>query len=341
MGRNRPCTENIEKMPKKNLDYFLYCFENLRRDARMGGAPHKPVLLLSLIDQFENFELAGNRVLITPELIASFKATWSTLVESQHSMSFAMPFFHMSSEPFWKLIPNDGCGIWVESKSAMRRIRNLQTAVRYAEIDDSLALLLEKKEYRATLRQFLLSHYFPQKSSLFINENAGKSIVNAIEKEIESENPNAYQNHLKVLSGTKTQEEFEEEIAIRGGIFKRKIPQIYDYTCCISGFGISTNFSLANLVEACHIRPISQSFDDTLSNGIALCPTLHKAFDAGIFSISDDYEILVSKKIREKDSSQNISQFDGLKVRLPKEQRHWPSPENLKWHREKVFEKGR
>jgi len=328
-------------MTEQSLDYFLHRFEKLRRDEKMGGAPHKPVLLLSLIDQFENADLTGNRVSITPELIASFKSNWSKLVESEHSMNFAMPFFHMNSEPFWKLIPNDGCEIWVESKAAMRRIGNLQTAVRFAEIDESLARFLEGKESRDALRQMLLSRYFPQKSSLFHNENGGKSIVAAIEREIESESPADYQNRLKALSETKTQEEFEEEIAIRGGLFKRKIPKIYEYTCCVSGFGISTNFSLANLIEACHVRPIRQSFDDTLSNGIALCPTLHKAFDAGIFSISDNFEILVSKKIREKDSPQNIGQFEGLKIRLPKEKNHWPNPENLKWHREKVFEKGR
>lgn len=328
-------------MIEKNLGYFLSRFEKLRRDEKMGGAPHKPVLLLSLIDQFETAELTDNRVFITPELIASFKSNWSKLVESEHSMSFAMPFFHMRSEPFWKLVPNEGCEIWVESKSAMRRISNLQTAIRFAEIDESLARVLEKKEGRDALRHMLLLRYFPQKSDQFQNGNGGRRIVDAIEKEIESESPTDYQNRLKSLSESSSQEEFEEEIAIRGGVFKRKIPKIYDYTCCVSGFGISTNFSLVNLIEACHVRPISQSFDDTLSNGIALCPTLHKAFDAGIFTISDEFEILVSKKIRENASPQNIRQFDGLKIKLPVEENHWPNRENLEWHREKVFEKGR
>jgi len=276
------------KMTEKNLGYFLHRFEKLRRDEKMGGAPHKPVLLLSLIDQFENAYLSGNRVFITPELIASFKSNWSNLVESEHSMSFAMPFFHMNSEPFWKLIPNEGCEIWVESKSAMRRISNLQTAVRFAEIDESLARFLEKKESRDSLRRLILSRYFPQKSSLFHNGDGGTKIVESIEKEIESESPADYQNRLKSLSESASKEEFEEEIAIRGGLFKRKIPKIYDYTCCVSGFRIATNFSLTNLIEACHVRPISQSIDNSLSNGIAICPKLHKAFDAGIYTISDD-----------------------------------------------------
>lgn len=330
-------------MIDKSLPFYLKVFENLRRDEKshLGKAPHKPVLLMSLIDQYENFGLTGYRVFITPELIATFKSNWSKLVETGHTMDFAMPFSAMSGEKFWKLIPNEGCELWVESQPAMRKIGNLQTAVRFAEIDEPLAKLLEEEETRVTLRQMLLEKYFPNKRSNFNGSNDSQNLIKTIEKEIESANATEYQAHLKSLERNIKTIDFEIEIAIRGGLFKRKIPQIYDYTCCISGFGISTNFSLSNLIEACHIRPISQSFDDTLSNGIALCPTLHKAFDAGIFSISDNYEVLVSKKIREKDSSQNIGQFDGLKIRLPKEKNHWPNPENLKWHRAKVFEKGR
>ncbi len=330
-------------MNEKSLSFYLNAFEKLRRDEKshLGKAPHKPILLLSLIDQFESQHLSGNRVFITPELIASFKSNWSKLVETGHTMDFGTPFSAMGSEIFWKLVPNEGCELWVKSRSALRRIGNLQTAVSFAEIDESLARLLEKKESRSSLRQLLLEKYFQGKSSGFNGTNDGLKIIETIETEIESSNANDYQAHLKSLKNSITKEDFEIEVAIRGGLFKRKIPEIYGFTCCISGFGISTNFSLVNLIEACHIRPISQSFDDTLSNGIALCPTLHKAFDAGIFTISDDFKILVSGKIREENSPQNIGQFDGLRIRLPIAENHWPSPKNLQWHRNNKFEKGR
>lgn len=249
-------------MSDKNLQYYFHLFEKLRRDDKpyLGGkAPHKPILLLSLIDQYENLGLTGNRVFMTPELIASFKSNWSNLVETDHTMDFGMPFSAMDGEPFWKLIPNDGCELWVKSREAMRRMRNLQTAVRFAEIDESLACFLEKKESRDVLRRFLLEKYFPSKSSSFHDETGAQKLISSIETEIETVNPAEYLAHLKAMENSMKTERFELEVALRGGLFKKKIPLIYGYTCCVSGFEISTSFSPANLIEACHVRPISQS----------------------------------------------------------------------------------
>lgn len=35
------------------LTYYIHCFQKLKRDHKNGGAPHKPILLLSVIDLFE------------------------------------------------------------------------------------------------------------------------------------------------------------------------------------------------------------------------------------------------------------------------------------------------
>jgi putative restriction endonuclease len=51
-----------------------------------------------------------------------------------------------------------------------------------------------------------------------------------------------------------------------------------------------------SMVDACHIVLFAETHDDTISNGIALSPTIHRAFDRGLLSISDDYRVLVHKK---------------------------------------------
>ena len=33
----------------KDLSYYVHCFTSLKRDNKNGGAPHKPILLLSVI----------------------------------------------------------------------------------------------------------------------------------------------------------------------------------------------------------------------------------------------------------------------------------------------------
>lgn len=326
-------------MPAKSLDYYCRAFSRLHRDNKMGGAPHKPVLLLSILDAFEYQEIVDNRIFITPELIGLFKANWTAFVITEHQPRFALPFYHMRSEPFWKLVPNDGCEIWVESRSAMKGISNLVTAVNHALIDSELEHLFKNPQSRSVLRTTLIGRYFPHSAISSVGEK-GLKMIELVESNMVKE-PSQPEYLSKLKSQESLSEEEEEDVVIRGGLFKRLIPRIYGYSCCISGMSINTSFNAATLIEACHIKPFSVSFDDSLSNGLALCPTLHKAFDAGILSISENFRVLVSNKIYERESPQNISQFAGKLISLPNNKAHFPRIENLKWHSENVFEKGR
>jgi len=105
---------------KKDLLYYIHCFTHLKRDMKNGGAPHKPILLLSIIRLFENGIFINNQIYVLPELVASFKTNWNKLVTTNHFPIFTLPFYHLCSEPFWKLVPNAGCkaAMWVQSKTA-------------------------------------------------------------------------------------------------------------------------------------------------------------------------------------------------------------------------------
>lgn len=329
-------------MENRDVAFYQYAFLHLRRGekAGKGKSPHKPILLLSILDCFDHNLITSNRIHITPELIGFFKANWSQFVRTEHDTRFALPFFHMRSEPFWRLTPNDGCEIWVESKAAMRSLGNLQTAVRYAEIDEALFNLLQRKDLRDAFRHLLLEAYFPH-ATIDSAGNAGLNLVHFIENQLQNSPSDEYVSQLKELKSKIQASDFEEEVAFRGAIFKRQIPKLYGYTCCISELKIDVSFNSTTLIEACHIKPFSKSFDDTLSNGIALNPTLHAAFDAGLFTILDNFTIKVSSKIGESDSPHSIGKFNGKKMRLPPELEHLPKIENLRWHQRNVFEKGR
>jgi putative restriction endonuclease len=51
---------------KEKLPYYIHCFTHLKRDFKNGGAPHKPILLLSIIDLFEKGILSDNQHLCYP-----------------------------------------------------------------------------------------------------------------------------------------------------------------------------------------------------------------------------------------------------------------------------------
>jgi putative restriction endonuclease len=91
------------------------------------------------------------------------------------------------------------------------------------------------------------------------------------------------------------------------------------------------------MIDACHIVPFSESHDDTISNGISLCPNLHRAFDRGLISIDEDYKVIVSSSFSESSVDYSIKQYEGKELFLPKDYEHFPSANNLLWHKNNSF----
>jgi putative restriction endonuclease len=81
---------------------------------------------------------------------------FSKIERGEQEQIIALPFYHLCSEPFWKLIANAGCEKWIESKSSMRSFGNLTTAVKYALIDKELSDLLLIPENRDILKRLIV-----------------------------------------------------------------------------------------------------------------------------------------------------------------------------------------
>ena len=88
------------------------------------------------------------------------------------------------------------------------------------------------------------------------------------------------------------------------------------------------------MIDACHIIPFSESHDDTITNGISLCPNLHRAFDRHLITLDDDYRV-VMKPFAEDESIYSIKQFEGKQILMPENVKHYPKQENLEIHRER------
>ncbi len=320
-------------MPLKDLTYYSGRFENLRRDLKNGGAPHKPILLISLIQGFQQGLYKTTEITITPELVGLFKSNWNKLVTTNHQCLFTLPFYHMNSEPFWRLMPNIGCEIWVKSKSSMRSFANLTTAIKYAVIDKELKEFFLKKEDSNVLVQILLEKYFPRTKEKFDFE--GNHYISDIENQIVKDPKEIYEKRLLTIRMELDNEAFQEEVFVRSNVFKKEIPKIYNYTCCISGLRIDAIDNIS-MIDACHIIPFSESYNDTITNGIALSPTLHRAFDRGLISIDNNYKVLVNNNFSEINRTPyNIKQFTGIKLLLPSNEHFFPSFDSLTYHREK------
>lgn len=117
--------------------------------------------------------------------------------------------------------------------------------------------------------------------------------------------------------------------------FRRKVREAYDHRCAISGLELRNGGGRPE-VQAAHIRPVEKQGSDSVRNGLALSGTLHWMFDRGLISVAEDRTILVSSNKVSADVIDRLLMSD-RKLRLPRDARNAPHPENLRWHRENVF----
>ncbi len=117
--------------------------------------------------------------------------------------------------------------------------------------------------------------------------------------------------------------------------FRRKVRDAYDFRCAISGLRLRNGGGRPE-VQAAHIRPVENQGSDSVRNGLALSGTLHWMFDRGLISVADDHSILVSRNKVPSEVVDRLVRPQG-RLWLPHDQRNWPHPENLRWHRETIF----
>jgi putative restriction endonuclease len=251
------------------LSNYVQKYSKLRVDRSKGmPAPHKPVLLLSIIEGISKKEIEDNRIYITPELVAQFKDYWHQLVtDTRFTSNFSLPFYHLKSDGFWHLKMLAGKELILTSSYSIKSLMQLKQTIDYAYLDEVLFSLLLNEHTRQVLRQTLLTTYFSK-----ANPSSENNLIGEIIHQILHDPSEVYK--------TKAADFDEEEVFVRSGVFKKQIPKVYNYTCSISGMRIITDAEV-QMIDACHIIPFSESHDDTISNGISLCPNLHRAFDRG------------------------------------------------------------
>jgi len=311
------------------LAQYLKKLTALKVDRSKGApAPHKPILVLSILQLIAAGQISENKIYITPALVACFKDIWHALVQNpRFSSNFALPFYHLKSEGWWHLQTFPGKEILLTSSNSIRSFSHLKEAVAYASLNNDLYELLQDAANRTQLMQALLQHYFGQILDGILNAT-GYGITEKFEEQILHDESSVYKTRTAIAD--------EEEIFIRGGIFKKVVPRIYNYTCCITGMRLVANREV-QMIDACHIVPFADSHDDTISNGLSLCPNLHRAFDRYLISIATDYRVLVSPHILESTGNYSIKNLRGKEILLPTQSEYLPSIENLQKHNDRFY----
>lgn len=299
---------------------------------KYGPAPHKPILLLAVIEAFDKGEIINNRIEPSGELLVRFRNIWDQLVHTRHTPNFSLPFFHLKNEKgkFWALKTFPGRKLPVTKSSSIKSYRALVECVAAAKLSEEFYIQIMDPVQRDVLRQTILSTYFPNQEL-----NTGNEVTTqAIQKEILFDPSHNYARKVKRIITEKPKAEVEEELVMRSMTFRKAVKQVYNQQCAVTGLKIDFSTTMS-MVDACHITPFADTHDDTITNGIAMSPTIHRAFDRGMLAISDDYTILIHKNVRDYSPSNGLIEYQNRSIFLPEDEKFYPSLSRLQEHRQR------
>ena len=92
------------------------------------------------------------------------------------------------------------------------------------------------------------------------------------------------------------------------------------------------------MLDAAHIRPYSLGGTHEPNNGILLRQDVHTLFDRGYLTVTPEYRVEVSGRIREEfDNGKEYYAIHGQSIHIPEAMEFRPSRQSLIWHNEAVF----
>ena len=325
-------------MNNRILQDYIQRLRNLQDRRR---TPHKPFLLLIIIEMLDCGELSENHIPF--EAIEKKKPFFAALIEVFNSLkgsnwrpSIHNPFFHLKTNGFWHLDPIELQARHAGDTPSASQLRNMCAA---AKVDANLFLLLAMPDYRAILRQTLISFYFSEMQDAIERVIAEHRDIGCehIEAHIEAYRQQLIQDTQHPFLMQRDIASVQTETPVRSAGFRQAVMQIYDYTCAVCALNIRAS-SGESVTDAAHIIPFSVSYNDDIRNGMSLCKLHHWAFDAGLISVSETYQVVVSPFMTEHGPTASmLARLHDRQIWLPCGEAYRPAPEALAWHRETVM----
>lgn len=309
---------------RERLNHYLHKIQRLRLGRSRGApAPHKPLLLLSVLDLIEQGAITTNRITPSPQLVETFIRYWKHVSTGQ-ARPF-MPFNHLRSSGFWHLQPHEGQETTLAHAHTFSTMSHLAGVVAYASFDDDLFGLLLDPATREAIRQTIIETHLPEQRSVIEGITNENRAISNVEQALlqQAEQPSTGVN--------------VPESPTRSAAFRGVIMNLYDYTCAACRLRIIT-LDGASAVDAAHIIPFSKSHDDGIGNGLALCKLHHWAFDNGLMSLDDKYKLLVSDAFDERGHpALLLRNLRNESILLPAQKPFFPALHAVRWHRANKF----
>lgn len=256
-------------------------------------APHKPLLILLAIDKLINSNIED---LYYREIEKELKTLLDIYGPNRKR--------HCPEEPFVRLV---GDGIWrVSQETDLHRIsaKALRDNDVYGGFDRKISESLKNNvDLRNEVILSILNEHFPRSLHSALLDEFGFSLFSVSKKAINRDHK-----------------------------FRKNVLNIYGNKCAVCGYGLALDNIVVGL-EAAHIKWFQAGGPCEIENGLCLCSLHHTLFDIGAFTITPKYEIKISNRITQGNTTETFK-YD--KIFLPKAS-NYPKGEYLEWHFDEVF----
>lgn len=285
---------------------------NVARTADRGAAPHKPLMLLTVIDLIESRDIPDGSVKYDVRLVSRFRDYWELVQDRQrNSPEITMPFNALGGDKdqVWQCFTADG----QPSKSKL--------TTRLCHLDPDLFACLQDANFRREARRTLVGIYFTPTEQVMLCARLGLPAPNT--------------DAIAALRSDAATFKASQKKG-RDSRFKSDVLGGYYFTCALTGYRLDTDTS--SIVQAAHIHQHAVSGNDDPRNGLALTPDAHWMFDAGLWTVipkGDDLLIHISTGRFSEASpyARTLAGFDGKPLHFHSHARLRPAAEHFAWHR--------
>lgn len=253
-----------------DLTFFIKQFASLNRapgpvwtDVTKRKAPHKPILLLAVLDLVHRGVITSPFIDVTGDLVELnelFNLYWRRIIPLGQSSSIAFPFSRLDREPFWELVPQPGKTITPAIINNTSSVTYLRKYALGARIDEGLFSIMQSMEGREALREALLQSCFSAEAQALLRE---QSVINR--EAFDYSRILEEKSHLPLVKEIVEADNYR--VAARDQGFRRIVIKAYDHRCALCGVRIITP-EQHTVVDAAHIVPWSRSKNDDIRNGM-------------------------------------------------------------------------
>jgi putative restriction endonuclease len=116
------------------------------------------------------------------------------------------------------------------------------------------------------------------------------------------------------------------------GSFRIMVTDAYSRRCAV------TNERTLPALDAVHIKPYVENGPHDVSNGILFRSDIHKLFDNGYVTVTNDYRFEVSRRIKEEfENGRDYYALNGKPLMVPSAHMLKPDTAYIRWHNERIY----